>query len=802
MAGTLGRAFVEVFADLKNFTPGLRQKIKAALDEQTKGLKFDELDKSAETAGEHAADEVGKGVDRKLGPNMQKSGRQGGINLGKGLSAGLSFATAAFLPALIALGLEVVAALAPAAVALGATIPAAITVMVGSLVALKLATKGVGDALKYAFDPSKAAQFDEAMKKLSPSAREFVREIQKLHPAFHQLQQDVQQVFFNQLEGSLTYTARSLLPVLHKGLVGLSVDIGKIGSNLITAFGSARSRNEIAQIFQNAHDAVKPFIPALGHLAGAFLSIAAAAGPMLTVLSTGLAHALSVFAAFINQAADSGALSAFFSDALVILQQLGGLLGNVFDLVTTIIGTLQAQGGDALGFLSTLIGDLAAFFASAQGQAALVGLFGLLNQALTTMQAVLTPLLPALGELIASFSGGLTDALKTITPYLASAADWLGKHPDLLKAAAAAWLVYKSALVAVAVYEAIVDALNPVGWIVLAIAAIAAGAYLIYKNWGAVTHALSVAWDAIKSFFTGIWHWIQDVGAAIGNWFTVTLPGWFAALPGRIWAAISAIPGLLYKAFLDALHLAGEAVGIGIGLIIAAFIKIPQLIWDALIGLAGLLVSLWHIVQAAWDAAVRAGVNAVIYVFTVLPGKIASFVQRLPGIIGGAFRDAWNWAKREVSDGANAIVAFIQRLPGRISGFMRNVGHDILGGLRSGINSVISGFNSGIDKVAGLVHIGLPHIPLLATGGLVNAPTLAVVGEAGPEAVIPMSDPARAAAVAKQTGLLDILGSKMSNAGTTLVRVYLGTREITDILGTVVDKKLSDQANELAYGTR
>lgn len=802
MAGTLGRAFVEVFADLKHFTPGLRQKIKSALDEQTKGIKFDELDKSAEKAGEHAADEVGRGVDRKIENNMEKSGKKGGLSLGKGLSSGFAFASAAFMPTLIALGVELGAALAPAAVALGATIPAAISTMVGAMAALKLATNGVGNALKFAFDPAKAKQFDAAMKKLSPSARGFVREIQKLHPAFHQLQQDVQNVFFNQLEGTLTHTARNLLPVLHRGLVSLSVDLGKIGSNLITAFGSNRSRNEIAQIFTNAHNAIKPFIPALGHVAGAFLSIAAAAGPLVTSLSGGFAGLLSKFSAFINEAADSGALSKFFSDALVILRQLGGLLGSVLDLVGSIFTALQAQGGQALGFIGTLIKDLAAFFATAQGQQTLATVFLLLNTALQALQAIIVPLLPAIATLINSFGGGLVTALAKLTPYLQSVATWLGKHPDLLKAAAAAWLVYRGALIAVAAYEAIVDALNPVGWIILAIAAIAAGAYLIYKNWNTITHALSVALDAVKGFFIGIWHWIESVGTAIGNWFTVTLPGFFSALPGKIWAVIKSIPDALYHTFLDALHLAGVAVGIGIGLVVGLFIKLPGLIWNALIGLARLLVSLWHIVQSAWDAAVRFGVNSVLYLFTVLPGKIASFVMRLPGIIGGAFRDAWNWAKREVIAGANAVVSFVMKLPGRISGFMRNVGHDILGGLKSGINSIISGFNSGIDRVSGFLHLGLPHLPLLASGGLIKAPTLAVVGEAGPEAVVPMSDPSRAAAVARQTGLLDMIGSVGGHAEAINVRVFLGTREITDILDTRIDKKMDAQARELAYGTR
>lgn len=800
MAGVLGRAFVQVIADLSKFTPGLRQKIKEALDEQTKGLRFEELDKSAHKAGEEAADELAKGVDTKIEKNMDKEGRKGGSSLWKGMSAAFKFGAAAFLPTLIGLGVELVAALAPAATALAATIPAAISTMAASLVTLKMATKGVGDALKYAFDPAKAAQFNEAMKKLAPSAQQFVREIQKLHPAFHQLQQDVQQVFFNQLEGTLTKVSRQLLPTLHKGFQSLSVDLGKMADNFLRAFGG--HQQDIASIFIAAHEAIKPFIPALGQVATAFLAIGAVGGPLFATLSGGFAHLLTQFAAFINQAADSGALAQFFDDALVILRQFGGLLRNVFDLVTSIISALNADGAQALGFLSSLVGQLAAFFKTAQGKEMLANLFLLLNTALSTMQQVLTPLLPAIGQLAASFSGGLANALIKITPYLVEVANILAQHPDLLAAAVTAWAAYRTALAAVAVYEAIVDALNPVGWIVLAIAAIAAGAYLIYKNWDAITSALKTAGGAIKDFFVGIWHWIVSVGHDIANWFTVTLPNFFASIPGKIWGAIKAIPGILGQVFLDAFHAIGEIIGIGVGLMIAFFVKVPELIWDAIKGIGHLFVDLWHLALSAGEAVLRAGIAAVIYIFTVLPGKIANFLVRLPGIIAGAFKSAWAWAKREVVDGAEAVVNFVKRLPGRIGGFFNNIGHSILGGLKTGINAVISGFNSGIDRVASMVHIGLPHIPLLATGGLVKAPTLAVVGEAGPEAVVPMSDPSRAAAVAKKTGLLDMLGSRVGSMGDVLVKVYLGTREITDILNVQIDKKLDAQANELAYGTR
>lgn len=800
MAGTLGRASVQVMADLSKFTPGLREKVKAALDEQTKGMRFDELDKSAEQAGESAAREVGKGLDSKIENETNRSGRKGGSSFSKGFAAAVGGIGAAIMPTLIALGVEAAAALAPAAVAIGGTLPAAIISLVGVMAVLKMATNGIGAALKTAFNPAKAAQFQKAMEKLAPAARSFVMEIKNLHPALHQLQQDVQQTFFVQLQGVLTRTTRQLLPALRTGLHQLSADLGQMGRGLLTAFGNGRQ--DLAAIFIAAHEAIKPFIPLVGQLATAFLTIGAVAGPLFASLSGGFARVLGQFAQFIQQAADSGALSQFFDDALVVLRQFGGLLHNVFDLVTSIITALQTDGAQAIGFVSTLIGQLAAFFKTSAGQAALAQIFRLLNVALQSLLAVLTPLLPVVGQLAGEFAGALADALIKITPLLVKIADFLAAHPDLIKGAVIAWGAYRAALIAVSVAEGIMDALNPVGWIVLAVAAIAAGAYLIYKNWDAVTRFLKTVWTAIAGFFTGIWNWIVSVGKDIGNWFTVTLPNFFASIPGRILAALSGLATLLGQLFMSALHYAGVVIGIEVGLILALFLKVPGWIWDAIKAIGHLFVDLWHLAFSLGKAVLTAEVAAVMFVFTQLPGKIASFVNRLPGIIGGAFRSAWNWAKQEVRDGADAVVSFVQRLPGRISGFMRNVGGDILSGLRSGINSVIGGFNSGIDRVASFIHIGLPHLPFLATGGLINAPTLAVVGEAGPEAVVPMSNPAKAAQVAKQTGLLDMIGSQAGHSEATSIHVYLGTREITDILDVRIDKKMNDQANELMYGTR
>jgi hypothetical protein len=66
---------------------------------------------------------------------------------------------------------------------------------------------------------------------------------------------------------------------------------------------------------------------------------------------------------------------------------------------------------------------------------------------------------------------------------------------------------------------------------------------------------------------------------------------------------------------------------------------------------------------------------------------------------------------------------------------------------KEAINFIIRGWNRLEFRVPGFsigpigydgFTLGVPDIPLLADGGIVNRATLAVIGEAGPEAVVPL----------------------------------------------------------------
>ena len=81
-------------------------------------------------------------------------------------------------------------------------------------------------------------------------------------------------------------------------------------------------------------------------------------------------------------------------------------------------------------------------------------------------------------------------------------------------------------------------------------------------------------------------------------------------------------------------------------------------------------------------------------------------------------------------------------------GFVTAVGGELLSALKTMVNAaIIDPINRALEfHIGGSIlgkdwgiDINPPDIPHLASGGIVTRPTLALIGEAGPEAVIPLS---------------------------------------------------------------
>jgi hypothetical protein len=146
--------------------------------------------------------------------------------------------------------------------------------------------------------------------------------------------------------------------------------------------------------------------------------------------------------------------------------------------------------------------------------------------------------------------------------------------------------------------------------------------------------------------------------------------------------------------------------------------------------------------------------NAGVSFITGLFNDWLSFMLGIPGAILGVFAGMWNgiyggaaYLVGLIKGGFNDLVNFVTGLPGRIGSAAAGMWDGIWNAFKGAINLVIRGWNSldfhiGGGSFAGVdlpeFHLSVPKITPLAVGGIVTAPTLALLGERGPEAVIPL----------------------------------------------------------------
>jgi len=165
--------------------------------------------------------------------------------------------------------------------------------------------------------------------------------------------------------------------------------------------------------------------------------------------------------------------------------------------------------------------------------------------------------------------------------------------------------------------------------------------------------------------------------------------------------------------------------------------------------------------------------------FTVLTGPVGLVVVAITALIaiGVALYKNWDEVKAKLL----AIWASIletARWETFKTGFL-NVWSGIVNGLKGYVNGIIRMVNTVIDALntiqvdipdwvpgygGSAYGINIPNVKYLATGGLVTRPTLAMIGESGPEAVIPLDK------MGPSIGTINIYGSNADDVWNKFMR--------------------------------
>lgn len=303
------------------------------------------------------------------------------------------------------------------------------------------------------------------------------------------------------------------------------------------------------------------------------------------------------------------------------------------------------------------------------------------------------------------------------------------------------------------------------------------------------------------------------ITALVAAWiaYTVAMAGYNAVLAittgvTKAWTAAQKVLTAVFIASPIGLIVAGIVILVAIIVLIATktdwFQRIWKAAWGAIKAAAG-AVGTWFTntlmpsLRRAFDqlravvafvvSAFRAHFNAIVGVGKFLVNSYIAYINTLVRIfrlVVTTVQSLYN----SVTDRFNRLVGFIAGLPGRIASASSRLFDGIKNSFRNAINYIVDrwnnlsfslpSINTPFGKIGGTT-LNTPNIPRLASGGFMTPGRTYLTGENGPE-LLTSGRP----------------GTFVSNAGDTagmlggapIVQVFIGDREITDIVDTRIVK--------------
>lgn len=322
------------------------------------------------------------------------------------------------------------AALAPL-VGIVQVFPVAFAAAAAAAVTLTVATSGMGDALKAAFEQD-PKDLEKALKNLSPVARRFVADFQTIVPALREIRSATQDSFFRPLLGTFQQLRKELGDTVLKGLTQTAAAAGSLGRTLVNVFASAQGSDTFRAVFASTAALFERLRPAAETFGRGLLSVIQATIPGLDRIGRAIATVVQRFGEWLTRQAESGRALAAVNEALDAFTALGRILGNVGGILRSVFTAARAATGDFLGSINDALARTREFLNSARGQTALTNFFKGLAEITRATGPALKELLGLLGDLAlvagrvaTALSGGVAAVLRSLTQALNNAAPGL-----------------------------------------------------------------------------------------------------------------------------------------------------------------------------------------------------------------------------------------------------------------------------------------------------------------------------------------------------------------------------------------
>lgn len=535
---------------------------------------------------------------------------------------------------------------------------------------------------------------------------------------------------FSALQDRIQGAAAGGLAVGFQNIKAVVDSLGPVLEQFGAAFGAVFA-NITAQLSASGFQTfLQGSIPIFSSLVTAAFQLGAAIGnifivalPYIQQFSTWLQQITTDFATWTASAAGAASINTWLQGASDILASLGPLLAAAGQALNSLVtpATIAAfvQFVGTLTNIMPLLGGLLQVVGN-------LNVFGILAQLIEAVGIVLQPLMPALMQLGTILGQAVSGALAVIVPLLGSLiqafAPLLQIIVSFLGAALQPLLGALELLLQplISVANTLLSALMPAFQMILDV---------IVQLIPALLPLISVAGQLIAAFAP----LIEQLVAALMPAFTQVID----AIMPLIQMIMPVLIELLNTVIPIFVQLASDLIAQllpAIMPIIEALLGMIKKVLPPLIDLLDVLVPIiGTVLKAAFDIllpAIKGVVNmlssVLVPIIDTVTDVLAGLIKFLTGVFTGNWEQAWQGIVDIFSGLFNGIVGIAE-------------------GVINGVIDLVNGIIEGLNSVAGAVGISIGTIPNVnwnAAGAIINGPTiLQGVGEAGPEAIVPLRRP-------------------------------------------------------------
>ncbi|WP_328439383.1 hypothetical protein OHA71_23885 [Streptomyces sp. NBC_00444] len=621
------------------------------------------------------------------------------------------------------------------------------------------AQRAVADAAAAVADAQAAAAaqasaFDKAMAKLAPNARSFVSAVQGLAPAWRAMKLDVQNRLFEGLDTTVTDLGRTTIPILQRQLTETAGVWNTIAKNAAAGVSEMAKTGLLDQILAGATANLRVFEDTPRQLITAWGQLAVAAQPAFNALLTQFAGAITSFTDGLAASFASGGLEQAITTAFGILSQFGTLLGNVLGVVSEIFRAASAAGGEIVGTLGAVFGELELILGGEAMQAQMRSLFASVAQIVSAIVPVIGSVVQAVVPLLAAIAQPIAQLATVLGPVLQQLASALGAALQPIVQALGPVLVTVGTAI-VQLVQAVMPLLQPIAAFITGVITALAPALTPIIN--VVTSLVSVLIGPLNSIITTLLPYLTLLGELIGQIFGTLEPllqpliglvgmvaqvfaDVFAAavqtvmqvLPPLVeiglmlvetvfaaWEPLMPVIGEAVRALGDALitmlpalaGIATAAVGVveGLAPLIPVGVQLVTTVLGALIPVLPVLADAFVSIAAAAVAIVRPLAEVV----AQLAGQLAPVIADLAPILGDVVGMFAGILAQVLPPLTGALITLVQALApilplfGQLVGMVLQLAAGVLIQL---LPSILQLVQAGVDLVVAL----LPLIPPLA----------------------------------------------------------------------------------------